>query len=141
MKTNKAIQRAELWAANIETKRRTMHLRARENHAKPLILPAPEIVREAMAGVFNSRTGKFLANAPKSSAKPLAHVLHKMIQWHGGAGNLGGPFALHWKCNTIAERLGLSITGRELFDQIDNLAIVMRAGKSNALTNWARVLS
>ena len=95
MKTNKAIQRAELWAANIEIKRRTMHLRARENHAKPLILPAPEIVREAMAGVFNSRTGKFLANAPKSSAKPLAHVLHKQISWHGGGGNLGGPFALH----------------------------------------------
>ncbi len=140
MKTHKAIQRAELWAANIETKRRTMHLRARENHAKPLILPAPEIVREAMAGVFNSRTGKLLANAPKSSAKPLAHVLHKKISWHGGGGNLGGPFALQWTCDTIAEKLGLSITGRELFDQIDTLAIVMRAGKSNALSNWARVL-
>lgn len=140
MKTNKAKLRGELWAAHIESQRNALRIRARENHAATFELPSAEIMREAMAGVFKMRTGKLLANAPAFKAKPLAHVLHKQLSWHGGIGQMGGWIFASWNCNAIVERKGLSISGRELFDQMDNLAIVMRAGKSNALSNWARVL-
>ena len=130
MKISKANERADLMAANIESKRGKIDLP----------LPTPEIVREAIHGTLNSRNGKMLSNAPKQSAKPLAHVLHKLILWHRSGGNLWGVAMLPMNCANIAEKRELNCTGRELFDQLDTLAILLRGGQSTAANNWARVL-
>tara|TARA_R110002020_G_scaffold330688_2_gene546316 strand:+ start:2092 stop:2499 length:408 start_codon:yes stop_codon:yes gene_type:complete len=133
MKTpNKAEQRADLMAANIET------IRPRFGAETPL--PSPEIVRRALVESLNSRTGRLLANAPTIAKKPLGHVFHKLFTWHGSGGNLWGIAMLGWQCEDVVKTLGLDITGRELQDQLDTLAIVSRGGKSSASAAWRAAL-
>jgi hypothetical protein len=103
-------------------------------------LPAPDLVREAVAGGLNTRTGRPLASAPKRANKPLANVLHRLLAWHRSSGYLGTIFAVRWECGDIVKARGLDMTGPELYDELDTLALLLTGGRSRAGDAWSSAL-
>jgi len=109
--------------------------------ADDLRLPEPAIVREAVFGILNSRTGAMLANAPARAKKPLSSVLHRMLAWHSGSGYLGTALMLKWDCRDIAEtRDDIDQTEFSLYDQMETLCLVLTNGRSRAADQWAGLL-
>ena len=109
--------------------------------SEDLRLPDPAIVREAVFGTLNSRTGARLANAPKRADKPLSSVLHRMLAWHSGSGYLGTALMLKWDCRDIANaRDDIDETEFSLYDQMESLCLVMTGGRSRAADRWSAVL-
>ena len=104
------------------------------------VLPPAEIVREAISGQLNSRTGRPLRSPPRRAERPLGNVLHRLLAWHRSSGYLGGVLGVIWDCNDIAKERGLEITGRELYDSLDTLALLLTRGRSRAGDNWERAL-
>lgn len=135
-----------------------------ENIRPKLTLPLPskEIIRLALAEMLNTRTAKRLANAPPMNKRPLASLLHRLVTWHGSGGNLSGVFSItmdcgvltrfkekpesfnvYWQTDGIKEAAALlpeGITEKELFEQMDTLALSLTGGKSRAAEAWGRVL-
>ena len=103
-------------------------------------LPDPEMVRECIDGVLNTRNGRLLRSAPNIDAKPLGNVLWYLLDWHTSGGYLGTLLNCQFKCRSIAKARGLDITGAELYAMLETLAIVLRGGNSPAVDRWAHVL-
>lgn len=129
---SKAQLRANLMAESLEQKRGKL--------GPDCPLPEKEITQQAFVECLNSRTGKLLAKAPKLAKAPLGHILHKLIHWHGSGGNLWGIALLDIHAANAVEKLNLKITGRELYNQLDTLALVARGGKSSASEAWRQAL-
>lgn len=110
----------------------------REDISEPM--PSADIVREAIDGILNTRTGRLLRSAPNIYAKPLANVFWYIVDWHDGSGYIGTILNCHFKCGYIAEKRGWDITGAELHDQLESLAMVLRNGDSPAVDRWAKAL-
>jgi hypothetical protein len=103
-------------------------------------LPTADIVREAIAGSLNTRTGRPLASAPPRDKRPVANVLWRLLAWHRSSGNLGAIFAARWDCDDIVTARNLDMTGPELHDALDTLALLLTGGRSRAGDAWARAL-
>ena len=103
-------------------------------------LPNAPIVREAIDGIFNRRTGNELRSAPPRDKRPVANVLWRIMAWHRSSGGMGSIFGLRWACDDIVKTRDLGMTGPELYDTIDTLAIVLLGGRSRAADNWERAL-
>lgn len=103
-------------------------------------LPSAPIVREAIDGIFNRRTGNELRSAPPRDKRPIANVLWRIMAWHKSSGGMGSVFGVRWACDDIAKARYLDITGPELYDALDTLALVLLGGRSRAADNWARAL-
>jgi hypothetical protein len=113
-------------------------------------LPDTDIVRTAISGIFNTRTGNELRSAPPRDKRPLANVLWRLMAFHRSSGGIGGVFSLRWACDDIVKAhrkgpyrhksLDLNISGEQLFDAINTLAIVLLGGQSRAADNWERAL-
>ena len=105
----------------------------------PGMLPDAAMVREAVDGVLNMRTGLLLAGNPNFRSKPIANVFRRLLRWHSSGGELTGLMIARFDCDDIADKL--DITGPELFDRLNSLAIVLRRGSSPASDNWKRALA
>jgi hypothetical protein len=103
-------------------------------------LPSATIVREAIDGIFHRRTGNELRSAPPRDKRPIANVLWRIMAWHRSSGGMGSIFGMHWACGDIVKARDLDMTGLELYDELDTLAIVLLGGRSRAADNWARAL-
>ena len=105
-------------------------------------LPMPDaaIVREAIDGILNTRTGRLLRSAPNINRKPLANVFWFLVDWHGGSGYIGTIYNCRWKCGGIVKERNMDMTGAELHDSLDTLALVLRNGSSPASDRWERAL-
>ena len=115
-------------------------------------LPDADIIRQAIEGCLNSRNGKLLRSAPKFRDKPLANILHHMVQWHR-SGGWAGSLYIHnadclavWRaykyldCQSAVTMLKLDLTNDVLYEQLQSLAITMLGGNSPAADRWQRVL-
>ena len=105
-----------------------------------LTLPTADIVREAIAGSLNARTGRPLASAPPRDKRPVANVLHRLLAWHRSSGNMGSVFGVRWDCSDIVKARGLDMTGAELHDALDTLALLLMGGRSRAGDAWSHAL-
>ena len=103
-------------------------------------LPSADIVHEAIDGIFHRTTGNELRSAPPRDKRPIANVLWRLLAWHRSIGNFGGVFSLQWACDDIVRERDLNVTGLELYDHLDTLAIVLLGGQSRAADNWDRAL-
>jgi hypothetical protein len=103
-------------------------------------LPPADLVREAIDGIINSRTGRLLRSAPSMDARPLSNVFWYVNDWHGGTGYIGTLFNCRFKCGDIVRGRGMDITGEALHDMLDTLALVLRNGNSPASDRWAKAL-
>jgi len=103
-------------------------------------LPAPDIVREAIAGSLNTRSGRPLASAPKRDKKPVANVLWRLLAWHRSSGNMGSVFGVRWDCDDLVTARNLDMTGPELHDALDTLALLLTGGRSRASDAWTHAL-
>ena len=137
--TNK-IERLEAMCGLIET--------VRDRISEPM--PDAPMVRECIDGILNSRTGKLLRSAPDLYAKPLANVFWYLVDWHRSSGYIGTLYNCRFKCHGIARdraenirrgNLPLpDITGAELYDMLETLAIVLHGGNSPAADRWEKAL-
>ena len=127
--TNKA-ERLDGLCAVIERLRSTVSLP----------MPDADMVREAIDGILNTRTGKLLRSAPNIDARPLANVFWYINDWHRGSGYIGTIYNNRFKCGYIAKARNLDITGSELHDMLDTLALVLRKGDSPASDRWTKAL-
>lgn len=82
------------------------------------------LVREIM--VTRGRL-RFRANPGKGTSERAACLL-ATFKWHAGGGSLWGPMG--WSLRL----------GREEYDKIDTLAVLLRKGHSNAAQAWGRAL-
>ena len=105
-----------------------------------LTLPTPDIVREAVAGALNTRTGRPLASAPSRAKRPVGNVLWRLLAWHRSSGNMGSVFGVRWDCDDLVKARGLDMTGPELHDALDTLALLLAGGRSRASDAWAHAL-
>jgi len=105
-----------------------------------LTLPTPAMVREAIAGSLSTRTGRPLASAPPRDKRPVANVLHRLLAWHRSSGNMGSIFGLHWDCGDIVTARNLDMTGPDLYDGLDTLALLLTGGRSRAGDAWTHAL-
>jgi hypothetical protein len=103
-------------------------------------LPDADLVREAVGGVLNSRTGRMLRSTPKRDKRPIANVLHRLVTWHRSTGWLGTIFGVRWDCDNIVRTRSLDMSGPELYDALDTLALLITRGRSQAVDSWARAL-
>ena len=105
-----------------------------------LPMPDSEMVREMIDGILNTRTGRLLRSAPNIDKKPLANVFWYVLDWHTSGGYLGTIFNCRFKCGDIAKKRGLDLSGAELYDRLDTLALVLRNGSSPAADRWEKAL-
>tara|TARA_Y100000034_G_C6604787_1_gene263207 strand:- start:46 stop:447 length:402 start_codon:yes stop_codon:yes gene_type:complete len=103
-------------------------------------LPDADIIRQAIEGCLNSRNGKLLRSAPKFRDKPLANILHRMVQWHRSGGWAGSLYMHKLDCQSAVTMLKLDLTNDVLYEQLQSLAITMLGGNSPAADRWQRVL-
>ena len=127
--TNK-IERVDAMCGLIET--------ARELISLPL--PDAPMVRECINGILSARTGKLLRSAPDLYAKPLANVFWYLLDWHRSSGYIGTLYNCRFKASGIARDRDLDITGADLYDRLENLAIVLYGGNSPASDRWEKAL-
>ena len=105
-----------------------------------LPMPDAEMVREMIDGILNTRTGRLLRSAPNIDKKPLANVFWYLLDWHTSGGYLGTIFNCQFKCGAIAKKRELALSGAELYDRLDTLALVLRNGSSPAADRWGKAL-
>jgi hypothetical protein len=110
----------------------------RDRIAEPM--PDAPIVRECIDGILNTRTGKLLRSAPDLYAKPLANVFWYLVDWHISSGYIGTLYNCRFKTADIAKGRNLDITGAELYDMLETLAIVLHGGNSPASDRWEKAL-
>ena len=121
-------------------------------------IPCDAIVRAACAGMLNSRTGKLLSKSRSFEANPLGNLLRCALDFHASTGSLWGPMLGADRARFLSHQpkegadteseferqralvLAESLTGTQLWDQLDTLALVIRGGKSPAAENWRRAL-
>ena len=127
--TNK-IERLEAMCGLIET--------VRDRISEPM--PDAPMVRECIDGILNSRTGKLLRSAPDLYAKPLANVFWYLVDWHFSSGYIGTLYNCRFKAGDIARDRDLDITGADLYDRLETLAIVLHGGNSPATDRWEKAL-
>lgn len=125
-------------------------------------LPNDAVCRRALTGMLNSRTGRVLASCPTFRERPLASLLHRLVAFHGSGGSLYGVFGIEGDCRLLVDYnpdkygkywtdpkskladdqllLDPDTTSKELYDQLDTLALVCRGGKSSAAEAWQRAI-
>jgi hypothetical protein len=84
--------------------------------------PSQDLGIKAIAGCLNKNNGKWRATPPKEHD---AKLLWKLVKFHRSTGNL---HSWPW------------FAPKMLTDQLDTLAIMLLDGRSNAASNWQRVL-
>lgn len=114
-------------------------------------IPPDEICQAAIDGILR-RDGKTYSNPPAFLKNPFANILLRMISWHGSGGNLHGMMFAQLDCRflskagenprenetaTFKTQAALAM-GRNVFDEFNTLALVLRAGKSRAADAWHR---
>lgn len=110
-------------------------------------LPPPACVALAVGGILSRTTGKRRKTAPSFEASPLGSILFRLIQWHSGAtgSNLATVHSLQFECSRFVNicsdltEPGFQ-TGAEVYDKLENLALALSGGKSEAAARWSRAL-
>lgn len=79
-------------------------------------------MEQAISGCINSHNGKWRKTKPDGE---LSRLLWDLMRFHNGTGSLYG---YPWFADKLKR------------DKMETLALVLLAGKSNAMENWGRVL-
>lgn len=93
-------------------------------------LPPPELVRSLLREITTDKgkRGIRCLRSPRKGASEEARCLFSCLGWHNSGGSLWSPM------------LWTMLIGAEKWNEIDNLALVLRKGKSHALAQWDKAL-
>lgn len=97
---------------------------------KGIFLPEPDICRKVLTAAYTDRGGPVrLRSTPAKRADDIERAFHYCRLWHtAGGGGLWSPMMWSFRI------------GRELYDKLDTLVLVLTGGRSTGGEAWERAL-